>query len=170
MNKQELQNEINKAKANLANLEKRFAKYEYKQERWKPKEGEWYGYINDYNAISSKLWEGNNIEELRYETYNVFHTRTETEIEAEKILIRRQLENIARRLNLGEEINWKDTFGNPWRAKYYISLNCLGGKLTCEKSHCVKQQGTIYCLDHDFLDVAIQEIGEERLKKYLRSE
>ena len=33
-----------------------------------------------------------------------------------------------------------------------------------------KFQGVVYCLDTWFLDVAIQEIGEERLKKYLRGE
>ena len=29
-------------------------------------------------------------------------------------------------------------------------------------------QGTVYCLDRNFKDVAIKEIGEERLIKYLR--
>lgn len=168
MNKQELQNEINKTKEHLANMEKMLAECEY--ERWKPELGDWYGYLNDYNAVSSALWEGNNIDELRYKRYNCFQTHRQTEEKAEKVMVKGMLEDIARKLNKGKKVDWKDTFGNPWRIKYYISINCLGDKLMLAESRWYKGQGIIYCSNKDFLNVAIQEIGEERLKKYLRGE
>lgn len=31
-----------------------------------------------------------------------------------------------------------------------------------------KGQGVVYCLDEKFKDIAIAEIGKERLKKYLK--
>ena len=38
------------------------------------------------------------------------------------------------------------------------------------RAHLAKTQGTIYCLDENFLSIAKSEIGEERLKKYLKGE
>ena len=98
--------------------------------------------------------------------YNCFQTREQAEAEAEKILVRRQLEDIARRLNKGEKIDWKGAYQD----KYYIYLDTETDELIYGESIWSKDQGTVYCLDQDFLDVAIQEIGEERLKKYLRGE
>lgn len=34
----------------------------------------------------------------------------------------------------------------------------------------IKEQGSVCCLDESFLDVAIKEIGEGRLERYLRGE
>ena len=42
-----------------------------------------------------------------YRAYNCFKTQEEAEQEAEKILVRRQLEDIAKRLNKGEKFDWK---------------------------------------------------------------
>lgn len=164
MNKQELQNEINKTKEHLANMEKMLAECEY--ERWKPKNGEAYYSISETGSIiETRDWLGT-IAKTREEFYNVFQTREQAEAEAEKILVRRQLEDIARRLNKGEKIDWKGAYQD----KYYIYLDTETDELIYGESIWSKDQGIVYCLDQDFLDVAIQEIGEERLKKYLRGE
>lgn len=143
MNKQELINEITKTKEHLANMEKMLAECEYK--RWKPEIDDIYYFIN---------------------IYNVFQTREQAEAEAEKILVRRMLENIARRLNKGEKIDWNE----DTQLKYYIEYISSEDKLEYDNSYLFKIEGTVYCLDSNFLNVAIQEIGEERLKKYLRGE
>ena len=88
------------------------------------------------------------------------------EKEAEKILIRRQLADIARRLNKGEKIDWN----NRQQGKYALCLSSNRDAIEWYSEIYRKVQGTVYCLDSDFYDVAIQEIGEERLKKYLRGE
>ncbi len=164
MNKQELQNEINKTKEHLANMEKMLAECEY--ERWKPKEYQLYWFVNSRGQGVDTFFEqtmDNNIK--RFENFNCFQTREQAEAEAEKILVRRQLEDIARRLNKGEKIDWN----NLLQCKYYFYI-WNGGELYQDIAREKLSQGTIYCLDQDFLDVAKSEIGEERLKKYLRGE
>jgi len=162
MKKQELINEINKTKEHLANMEKMLAECEY--ERWKPSVGEGVYFIDCNLEIRNYTWYECNLLKETYLNYGCFQTREQAEAEAEKILVRRMLEGIARRLNKGEEITWS-TMG----AKYFLLIDC-DGKISTEFNSCITIQGVVYCLDQDFLDVAIQEIGEERLKKYLRGE
>lgn len=161
MNKQELQSEINKTKERLANMEKMLAECGY--ERWKPEDGETFYFVNNVGAIFYRS--ANNSYELSnfLSFYNCFQTREQAEAEAEKILVRRMLEDIARRLNKGEKIDWNNN-----KRKYYIELFC--NNILLDSNAFYKTQGTVFCLDENFKDVAIQEIGEERLKKYLRGE
>ncbi len=164
MNNQELINEINKTKEHLANMEKMLAEYEY--ERWKPSLNEEYFTVS-YDGVNRCINIDENSLDMRYNFFNCFQTEEQAKAEAEKILIRRQLEDIARRLNKGEKINWKD-IDQP---KYLFYLDYVKNELFDSTSYATKKRcGTIYCLSSDFKNVAIQEIGEERLKKYLRGE
>lgn len=163
MNKQELQNEINKTKEHLAKMEKMLAECEY--ERWKPTpNGEYFivssgGANRCINARKTSL-------NAHYNFYNCFQTREQAEAEAEKILVRRMLEDIARRLDKGRKINWNDDL----QSKFYIDYDSKKDEVGFCYIETCKAQGTVYCLDKSFKDVAIQEIGEEQLKKYLRGE
>lgn len=164
MNKQELQNEINKTKEHLANMEKMLAECEY--ERWKPKYGQEYYYCSTSCQAFRLSWYDTEANEEQYCAYNCFQTREQAEAEAEKILVRRMLEDIARRLNKGRKIDWKDSSQD----KYSFYLDDRINKIDWCREFIRAVQGTVYCLDRGFYDVAIQEIGEERLKKYLRGE
>lgn len=162
MNKQEILREIHKAEEHLANMKEALNKHKY--ERWKPEIGENYFYLlgNLKPFPFKNCGEDNDTEAI--ENFNCFRTKKEAEKEAEKILVRRMLEDIAKRLNGDVVIDWL----NGGQLKYHILL-CVGS--IRQECSCVnKIQGTIYCLNKCFLDVAIQEIGEERLTKYLRGE
>ena len=161
--KQEILNEIKKTKEHLANLEKMLEKCEY--ERWRPRGGDIYYYISEVcTVIESRSWADCIVNE-HYRCYNVFKTEEEAQQEAEKILVRRQLEDIARRLNKGQEIDWNDNNQLKYCIGFDFPLNIISiGALYR------KLQGSVYCLSDEFKDVAIQEIGEERLKKYFRGE
>ena len=161
MKKQEIINEINKTKEHLANLEKMLKECEY--ERWKPELNEEYYYVNQVNVTSRDVNNEFDIDVARYKTYNCFKTKEQTELEAEKILVRRQLEDIARRLNKGREVDWSDEN----QCKWYITYNTIFGFTTYSVSENTTQ-GVVYCLDKNFLNTAIKEIGEGRLIKYLR--
>lgn len=161
MNKEEILDEINKTKEHLADMEKMLEKCD---EMWKPEKGEMFYYLNSYNIAISETWDASYSDAEHYNIYNCFKTREKAEQEAENILIRRQLEDIARRLNKGKEIDWYDNE----QSKYCIELYCNNIITNFYIAH--KTQGTVYCLDKNFKDVAIQEIGKERLKKYLRGE
>lgn len=162
MNKEEILQEIEKTKKHLANMEKMLKEC---GDRWKPKDNEQYWYITDYGTVNYTLFMSKNQnDDMRFKNYNCFKTREEAEQEAEKILIRRQLEDIARRLNKGEEIDWN----NHTQRKYTILFLTSNDTISCVPSSMRKIQGAVYCLDIDFDKIAIKEIGEERLIKYLR--
>lgn len=161
MNKEEILDEINKTKEHLANMEKMLEKGD---EMWKPEKGEMFYYLNSYNIAISETWDASCSDAEHYNIYNCFKTREQAEQEAEKILIRRQLEDIARRLNKGIKIDWNNTE----QSKYCIEL--YFNNIVTNFYYGYKTQGTVYCLDENFKDVAIQEIDEERLKAYLGGE
>ena len=162
MNKQEIIDEINKTKEYLANLENMLKECE--SERWKPKDGDIYYYISEAcTVIKSRTWAHCIVDE-HYHCFNCFRTEEEAQAEAEKILVRRMLEDIARRLNKGEKPDWIKCY----QKKYYLGYNQINSKITLECRTTIIAQGTVFCLDDKFLNVAIQEIGEDRLKKYLR--
>ena len=161
MNKQKIMDEINKTKEHLANLEKILKECD---ERWKPEKGEEYFYVDNVGIVQNALFDttmGYHLALCR--TLNCFKTREQAEAEAEKILVRRQLEDIARRLNKGQKIDWTDENQYKW----YIVYNTTFGFETYSVSENTTQ-GVVYCLDENFLNTAIKEIGEGRLIKYLR--
>lgn len=165
MNKQELQNGINKTKEQLANLEKMLEECEY--ERWVPADGERYYFLDTYGSISSdNFYSSDYFDSQRYQYYNCFQTREEAEQEAETILVRRQLEDIARRLNKGEKIDYKDNT----QCKFCLTYNIVEDRIKIDSNYNCIRVGVVHCLSMKFYNVAIQEIGEERLKKYLRGE
>ena len=165
MSKQKIIYEINKTKEHLANLEKILEEYEYK--RWEPKNGEEYFYVDNVGIVQNALFDNTMGYHLALcRTLNCFKTKEQAEAEAEKILVRRQLEDIARRLNKGEKPDWIKCY----QKKYYLGYDQVNSKITLECRTTIIAQDTVYCLDKNFKDVAIQEIGEERLKKCLRGE
>lgn len=167
--KQKILNDIEEAQHKLDEARKKLDEYNTEYKRWKPKEGENYYYITAIGEVigSCNLPENNKtILTKHYSFYNCFKTREQAEAEAEKILVRRQLEDIARRLNKGQEIDWSD----EEQTKSFIFLDCKTQLIERDSNLRNKIQGVVYCLDNNFKKIAIQEIGEERLKKYLRGE
>lgn len=164
MNKQEILKEINKTEERIANMEKRLEECE--NERWKPSIAETYYFVDNDLRIISDDWVNTESQCELYNTYNCFQTCEQAEAEAEKILVRRMLEDIARRLNKGEKIDWNIAT----QYKYCLIYDHDYQHINQDYNINVTRQGTVYCLDATFRNVAIQEIGEERLKKYLRGE
>lgn len=167
MDKQEILDKIAKAQEELDEAKGLLDKY-YKSnvEDWKPEKGRVYWYVNDDNCAHATVNSGSEPHKGRIKTYNHFYNREQAEQEAEKILVRRQLESIARRLNKGEKINWNDYN----QSKCFIGIQEDGKGVTWDIEYEYKHQGVVYCLKNNFLDVAIQEIGKERLEKYLIGE
>lgn len=165
MNKAEILKEIEKTKQHLTNMERMLEECEYK--RWKPKAYEEY-YYTCACGNAAQGWYNPKLDTSvqRYNFYNCFQTREQAEQEAEKILVRRQLEDIARRLNKGEKINYE----NNIQCKFCIVYNIVKDRIEIDSDYNCIRVGAVYCLSKNFCYVAIQEIGEERLKKYLKGE
>lgn len=164
MNRQEIIDEINKTKKHLINMEKMLKGCEY--ERWKPNSCDPYYYIDAFGNVLSQIESGHYSDNAFWKSYNCFKTGEQAEQEAEKILVCRQLEDIARRLNEDRNIDWSDED----QAKFFIFLDCKTQLIERDCNLRNKIQGVVYCLDDNFRKIAIQEIGEERLKKYLKGE
>jgi hypothetical protein len=77
-----------------------------------------------------------------------------------------QLKNIAERLNKEQKIDWEDEN----QLKYSIYYGYDDKKLDWFVRRYRKDQGVIYCLDENFLNVAKKEIGEENLIKYFKED
>ena len=165
MDKEEILKEIEKTEEHLATMKKMLEDCKY--ERWKPKKSEAYFYIDSDGAIEQDwMAEEFSTDDKRYNFYNCFRTKEQAKLEAEKILVRRQLEDIARRLNKGVKIDWH----NQTQIKYGISYNTNTNVIETYFASFNKAMSSTYCLDVDFKDIAIKEIGEERLENYLRGE
>lgn len=164
MNKEELEKEIEKTKEQLNKLQQALRSKEY--ERWKPEYNEKYYVIDAYNEVLNCRNYTQSATDKHVKAFNCFKTREEAEAEAEKILVRRKLEDIAKRLNKGKDFNWYDIN----QSKFYINYNPIRDELQCYAHWLDKVAGAVFCLDESFLDVAIEEIGKERLTKYLKEE
>ena len=166
--KQKILNDIEEAQRKLDEARKKLDEYNTGYKRWKPKEGEEFWYIDSSGSVNyTRFMSEIEADTEKFENYNCFKTKGEALQEAEKILVRRQLEDIVKRLNKGEKIDWRNLEQN----KYYLSCDNYNrcGKICCVCSNNTVQ-GTVYCLDKNFLDVAKREIGEDRLIKYIRGE
>ena len=164
MDKEEILKEIEKTKERLANMKKMLEDCEC--ERWKPNSCDAYYYIDAFGNVLSQIETGHSSDSAFWKSYNCFKTRGQAETEAEKILVRRQLEDIARRLNKGQKIDWSDE--NQTKSFIFLDYETQLIERDCNLRN--KIQGVVYCLDDNFGKIAIQEIGEERLIKYLRGE
>ena len=164
MDKQELKNEIEKIRIHLVDMEKMLEQCEY--ERWKPKIDDIFYSLNGYGEIKRVYFCNDQSCRMLYKAFNCFQTLEQAEAESEKILVRRMLEDIARRLNKGKKINWAD----EKQHKYSIYIDTITDEITWRRELRCKAQGSVYCLNLNFYNVAKSEIGEERLKKYLKGE
>lgn len=159
-NLEQLKQELAKTKNKCAEIEKKIEELESKV-RWRAKENEIYYYFNDFGEIHVNRDGCCGTDTDRYDLGNYFETEEEAKKAVEKIKIYTQLKDLAMRLNKGEKINWD----NILQRKYHISLNHSSNVLMCLFANWSQDIGQIYCLDENFLDVALQEIGEENLRK-----
>lgn len=96
-----------------------------------------------------------------YELGNYFQTEEEAKKMLEKIKVYNKLKKLAKRLNNGVEIDWK----NDEQTKYFIYYNNQSEQLEFSHTYIWQDMGCVYCLDEDFADTALQEIGKENLMK-----
>ena len=163
MNKEELQELVRDLQKQLQEAQDKLENFA-KNARFKPKKAEDYYYVEDDNSIRGTVFDNSYAKDVRrYETFNCFRTLEEAQKEANKILIRRKLEDIARRLNGDEKINWYDINQN----KYCIYYDCCSDDLELDNTWTCPSPGVVYCLSKDFVQIAIKEIGARELADYI---
>lgn len=133
---------------------------------WKPKENERFFYSTFRGNVFDATWDNDNADNETYNMGNCFKTEEEAEKVVRHLKIRTKLQRIADRLNNGEKIYWTSCS----QPKYFIYYVYNLKNIYLDTAYRLKSQGTIYCLDENFKDIAIKEIGKEELIAYLKGE
>lgn len=173
MNKQQIIEQINELKQKIEEFEKEVNSIEFegikKGVRQRPKIGERYFYVDSccvdsFCGIDYVFWQETKTDLFLFNTGNCFKTEQEAEDYKENLLTRQALKDLALELNDGVEICWKDK-NQP---KFYINYYSLSKTLSQDFSKTI--QGTdIVCLNENFLTIAKDRIGEEKLIKLIKS-
>lgn len=100
---------------------------------------------------------------FRYDVHNYFQTEDEAQEYARVLEIKRQLMKIANKYN--DFIDWDDRVQEKWFFKYHIDAG-----VTISFVCYAKYAETIYFSSKEIAEQAIDEIGEDNIKKYLTYE
>lgn len=127
-------------------------------------DGEDYYYVDtSLNTVEhDKEWHFNE-DDIRFYSGNYFDTKEEAEKFARVLDTRSKLRKLALELNKGKTINFE--YDSGW--KYCLWYSYMDNEIKQESIEWGKEAGVIYCLDKNFIDIAIEKIGRKRLAEYL---
>lgn len=125
---------------------------------WKPEYDEWYFYVSGYGVIGSNVWINDYTDNGYYEIGNCFKTEEEAKFALEKTKVEAELCRFAEKNN-EYEIDWKDEDQEKWFIYYYSDKICPYQTYSTMRND-------IYFSSKEIAKQAVDNIGEERLKKY----
>lgn len=105
-------------------------------------------------------------DDFNYKTRNYFAFKWNAIDYRDNLITYYELMDLADELNKNKKINWYSLD----QSKYYIYYDFYNKKLNCSSYLYYKDLRQIYCLDKNFLTVALQRIGKERLEKLFKGE
>ena len=163
---QELEQNISSIKEELSKLEEKLKTLKPRVGRQMPENGDIYYFIGGVRAsVFENKWTNDSYDQQRFNSYNCFKTVEEAQKEIDRRLIKAKLNEIANRLNGGQVIQWSSAI----QRKYYLNLDSEESSLHLNFSIIDKIEGVTYCLSQDFLEVAVDEIGEQELFDYMKN-
>lgn len=139
---------------------------EKKNKRWRAEQEKEYFYIEESGYINEVIEYFDRVDDFNYKTRNYFKTEEEAQRHLDNINTYYELMDLAEELNEGEEIDWE----NLHQIKYSITYDSDDKKIFSTSNIVIKNLGQIYCLNKNFLEVAKQKIGEERLESLFKEE
>lgn len=171
MNKKEIENKIEALEKQLEELKKEVNSPEFegikKGGRWKPECGVVYFYLKHDGYIGSTHWGIEDTDLFRFNTGNCFKTGQEAIDYKENLLTKQALKDLALELNNGVAVDWE----NYEQSKFSIYYNGyrFANDLKLDNADCYTEIGQVYCLNTDFLSIAKERIGEEKIIKLIKS-
>jgi hypothetical protein len=159
---------VSDLKSEFANLERENYKLKRKIEElqkekenknWKPEERKIYYYVNSLGKIFGEHYVKAPADLWRHLNGNFFKNKYEAEKYIKNIKTKGELRELANELNGERKVDWDD----GEQKKYYIYYNYSTHQLISVYDNVRRDQGTIYCSDKNFLNKAIERIGEEKL-------
>ena len=169
MNKQQILEQIDELKQKIEELKKKVTSPEFegvkKGVRQKPECGVVYFYLKHDGYIGSTHWGIEDTDLFRFNTGNCFKTEQEAKDYKENLLTKQALKDLALELNNGVEIDWDDFYQEKYR------IFSVGGFTDLEYEYVgqTTDTGQVYCLNENFLTIAKDRIGEEKLIKLIKS-
>ena len=143
-----LQEELKALKERIAELEE-----QAKEEQEFPQFGDDYWYVDSDTDVLDVAWYGGEYDQGRLSINNVFKTKDQAEFAAEKLRVEAELRKFSRPFKEGED-NWYMALGDAFET-YYMndSIDPI--------------QGVIYFDSLKRAHQATDEVGAERIKKYI---
>ena len=124
--------------------------------RFKPKKGETYYYIDSIGGIVSSCWNNGAADIVKYGYGNCFETSDDAAFELERLRVIAEMKEFA-------ESEGKDWYsGKP---HYRLCYNYKDRRFTYPSTS-REQSGEIYFKSIEKIEECIEDIGEERIKKY----
>ena len=135
-----------------------------KSKVWKPNEGDTYYYINSIGAVTKTTYNSSKFvgDIKHYKIGNCFKAREDAEFAAEKQKLITEIKRYIAK-NDPEELDWKDE--NQRKLSIYYDYE--NRKFGLNENRVVKNMNTIYFSDKLDWRKMIEDIGEDRIKKYL---
>ena len=168
MNKQQLQAQLDQIKQMIEQLEEQINCIKIKKikkcARKIPKNGEIYYHLDVAGLIRRDIWYGVEEDLFRFSIGNCFKTEEEVEEYEENLLTKQALKDLALELNNGVDIDWK----SENQDKYYLYLDYQTNTLSMNWVY-TQHDNNIYCLNAEFLVIAKDRIGEEKIIKLIKS-
>jgi len=131
-----------------------------------PKEGEEYSRINNIGNIDTLKYYAEGIMADMYnhdiKSGNCYRTEEEAERSRDKSYAVRELEVLADELNAGVKIDWD----NAHQTKYFICNSGISKEIEQYEAWFISDMN-IYCLSDKFLEVALEKLGESKLRLIL---
>ena len=138
-----------------------------KHARWRAKLREVYYFVDkDTETIRRSSEDNHEVDEFRYKTRNYFKTKEEAKKYLDNINTYYELMDLAEELNAGEIVDWE----NQNQLKYYIILDVDINKLCQITNYSYKNLRQIYCLNNNFLEIALEKFGKKKLKQFFRED
>ena len=134
-----------------------------KNKRERVKVGDMFFFVDRSNCIDLCIDNRVPRSNYCYDTHNYFKTKEEAQEYAKVLEIKRQLMKIANKYN--DFVDWNDRVQEKWFFKYHIDAG-----VTISFVCYAKYAETIYFSSKEIAEQAIDEIGEDNIKKYLTYE
>lgn len=144
-------------KEELKALKERIAELERleKEERGFPQDGDKYWLIEETLGVSRYAWAGDDFDNKLLSVGNVFRTKQQAEFAIEKLKVEAELRKYSRTFKHGGD-------------NYTFNFNHDEGKVVhVYASESYEELGSLYFESRDKAQQAIDEVGEERIKKYI---
>lgn len=119
-----------------------------------PQDGYEYWYIDDAGDILNEKWDGLDFEEYRLAMGNIFKTKEQAEFAVEKLKVESELRKYS--------TPFKEDENNC-----FIQINSSYNNIVIDTDEGYQTQGTIYYETRKEALLAIDTVGEERIKEYI---